>query len=263
MILQFYKYQGAGNDFIMVDNRALSFPTQHQQVFIEQLCDRHFGIGANGLILMESHTTADFEMRYFNSDGRPSSMCGNGGRCAVAFANDLGWIGPKTTFIVNGATYDANRHTDGMISLKMQAVDAVTIAASHCFLDTGSPHHVVFTDCVHDIDVATEGRAIRYSEPYGAAGTNVNFVAPIAGNRFSIRTYERGVEDETLACGTGAVAAAVAAFATKAVQEPSVSLEAVGGRLRVDFKPVENGYTDIFLTGPARFVFKGEWTHDD
>jgi diaminopimelate epimerase len=221
------------------------------------MCDRNFGIGADGLILLEDHPEADFEMRYFNSDGHSSSMCGNGGRCAVAFAHKLGLIHQKTHFRVNGGHYSAQVLGKETVSLAMEDVPSVEKKKTHCFLDTGSPHHVVFVPDVRSVDVVSEGRSIRYGTPYSEDGTNVNFVAPLNDNQYAIRTYERGVEGETLACGTGAVAAALAIHATQQTTATSIQLEAPGGLLQVDFIPEGKGFTDIYLTGPAVFVFEG------
>ena len=256
-MIAFEKYHGAGNDFVMIDNRAQHFPKTDRNFLIHQMCDRNFGIGADGLILLEDHPTADFEMRYFNSDGNSSSMCGNGGRCAVAFAHKLGLIQEKTHFRVNGGHYSAQVLGKEMVSLAMEAVPSVEKKATHCFLDTGSPHHVVFVSDVTTVDVVSEGRSIRYGVPYGETGTNVNFVAPLKDNHYAIRTYERGVEEETLACGTGAVAAALAIHASHQTTATSIKLEALGGLLQVDFIPNGKGYTDIYLIGPAVFVFEG------
>lgn len=258
----FEKYQGAGNDFVMIDNRLKNFPEGNSQKHIATLCNRHFGIGSDGLILLENHPTADFEMRYFNSDGHSSSMCGNGGRCAVAFASSLGMINDKTQFVVNGAVYHAVINSDTSISLQMQDVNSVTQFDSHCFVDTGSPHHVAFVSDVGTVAVVEKGRKIRYGKPYGSSGSNVNFVSVEGKNRLAIRTYERGVEAETLACGTGAVAAALAAFKVQKVNKSPVTIEALGGVLEVSFKSEGEGFTQIVLRGPAQPVYKGQWYGD-
>lgn len=255
--IKFKKFQGAGNDFVLVDNRSQSFPGGNQQQLIQRLCDRNFGIGADGLILLQLHESADFEMVYYNCDGHPSSMCGNGGRCIVAFAKQLGMIQNKACFYANQQDYCAEIKKDDIISLTMQDVLSIQIEKSFCFLDTGSPHHVVFVDSIKNIDVKSEGSSIRYGAPYGAPGTNVNFVAPIAADRFAIRTYERGVEGETLACGTGAVAAALAIYATQRSIAHSITLEALGGNLQVDFTPAGKGFTNIHLAGSAFLIFEG------
>lgn len=256
-MIAFEKYHGAGNDFVMIDNRSQHFPAIDRNTLIHRMCDRNFGIGADGLILLEDHPEADFEMRYFNSDGHLSSMCGNGGRCAVAFAHKLGLIHQKTHFRVNGGHYSAQVLGKETVSLAMEDVPSVEKKKTHCFLDTGSPHHVVFVPDVKSVDVVSEGRSIRYGTPYSEDGTNVNFVAPLNDNQYAIRTYERGVEGETLACGTGAVAAALAIHATQQTTATSIQLEAPGGLLQVDFTPEGKGFTDIYLTGPAVFVFEG------
>lgn len=259
MNITFEKYQGAGNDFVMIDNRLKLFPVTDREKYIAQLCNRHFGIGADGLILIEHHSDADFEMLYFNADGRRSSMCGNGGRCAVAFAARLGIVAAKAQFFVNDAVYHADLKTDVFVALQMQAVSQVSQYESHCFVNTGSPHHVTFVSDVESIAVAEKGREIRYSDLYGEAGSNVNFVSVTGDNRLTIRTYERGVEAETQACGTGAVAAALAAYSMQKVSQSPVTVVALGGVLEVSFAPQLNGFEQIILSGPAQFVFKGQW----
>lgn len=257
MNIAFKKYQGAGNDFIMIDNRAMDFPTQNQNELIARMCDRNFGIGADGLILIQQHPEVPFEMVYFNSDGHTSSMCGNGGRCAVSFAKSLGLVTHTATFLFDSDVYSAQVVEKGRIALAMQDVNGVQIAETHCFLDTGSPHHVSFVEAVSTVDVQTSGSEIRYGAPYGETGTNVNFVETKAANCFAIRTYERGVEGETLACGTGAVAAAIAVHATQRTHETHLQIEAQGGVLEVSFKVEKGTYTDILLIGSAEYVFQG------
>ena len=200
MLLTFYKYQGTGNDFIMVDNRLNSFPKENTQL-IEQLCDRRFGIGADGLILLENHTTYDFKMVYFNSDGNESSMCGNGGRCLVAFAKQLGIIEATAEFEAVDGYHFAKIIGDDLVSLQMKDVDRIAVHQDYSFLNTGSPHHVQLVSDLKNLDVKTEGAKIRYSDLYGKAGSNINFVNQIENDIFAVRTYERGVEDETLSCG--------------------------------------------------------------
>ena len=256
MKLHFYKYQGAGNDFIMVDNRDLSFPKTNTHI-INKLCDRRFGIGADGLILLESSKNEDFTMLYFNADGNEGSMCGNGGRCIVAFAKQLGIIKNETTFnAVDGLHYATIENE--IVSLKMIDVNEIKVSDSHAFLNTGSPHHIQFCKNIAEIDVKELGAKIRYGAPYLETGTNVNFAEKITANSFKVRTYERGVEDETLACGTGVTAVAIAAHKTNKTNENSIMIEVLGGDLEVSFKKVKNIYTNIFLKGPAQFVFEGK-----
>jgi len=258
MNVKFYKYQGAGNDFILIDNRDHLLNPKDYGTY-NRWCDRHFGIGADGLMFLQNHRDYDFEMVYLNSDGRESSMCGNGGRCIVAFARDLGLISDKTRFLavdgIHQATIDANN-----VCLKMNDVKEVASQNGSYFLDTGSPHHVEFTDDVHAVDVYRQGKVIRNAERYKSIhGTNVNFVQNHA-ELLQIRTYERGVENETLACGTGAVAAAMAASVKNDLHGKIVyPLQAMGGKLKVHFnKSVDNTFTDVWLEGPADFVFEGE-----
>jgi diaminopimelate epimerase len=256
MQFTFYKYQGTGNDFIMLDNRLLTFPKKDIQL-IEQLCDRRFGIGADGLILLESHTNYDFKMVYFNSDGNESSMCGNGGRCLVAFAKQLGIIEASAEFEAVDGYHYAEISTDELVSLQMKEVDNIKVHQNYSFLNTGSPHHVQIVSDLKTLDVKLEGSKIRYSELYGADGSNVNFVHQIDSKTFSVRTYERGVEDETLSCGTGATAVAIAMHHVGKTKSNSIDLQVEGGKLSVQFKENNGVYSDIFLVGPATFVFEG------
>jgi diaminopimelate epimerase len=259
MKLTFYKYQGTGNDFIMVDNRTNQL-SKNDTNLIRSLCDRKFGIGADGLIFLEDPENAgeDFKMVYFNADGNESSMCGNGGRCLVAFAHFLGLVKDKASFTAVDGFHEAVIEND-LVGLKMMNVSGVKNKGTAVFLNTGSPHHVIFTEDVAQLDVKKEGAAIRYSQEYNAkGGTNVNFVSRIDNNTYKVRTYERGVEDETLSCGTGVTAVALAAYATGKSETNTVHLETPGGQLAVKFSPVGKEFEDIWLTGPAKQVFKGE-----
>jgi diaminopimelate epimerase len=256
MQLTFYKYQGTGNDFIMIDNRLNIFPKENTQ-FIEQLCDRRFGIGADGLILLENHTTYDFKMVYFNSDGNESSMCGNGGRCLVAFAKQLGIIEATAEFEAVDGYHYAKIIEDELISLQMKDVDRIAVHQDYSFLNTGSPHHVQLVSDLKNLDVKTEGAKIRYSDLYGNAGSNINFVHQLENGIFAVRTYERGVEDETLSCGTGATAVAIAMHHVGKTKSNSIDLQVEGGKLSVQFKENNGVYSDVFLVGPATFVFEG------
>ncbi len=258
MELSFYKYQGTGNDFVMVDNRQ-QLLSKNSTNLIQTFCDRKFGIGADGLILLEKpeNDSDDFKMVYFNADGRESSMCGNGGRCIVAFAHFLGIIKEKAAFTAIDGFHEAMIDKD-LVSLKMVEVKGHIENDSAVFLNTGSPHHVIFTNGIKDIDVKKEGAAVRYSEEYKeAGGTNVNFVEVIDQNNLKVRTYERGVEDETLSCGTGVTAVALAAYATGKVSATTVHMDTPGGLLTVSFEPRNTGFRNIWLTGPAKQVFKG------
>ncbi len=256
MELTFFKYEGTGNDFIMVDNRSATFP-KHDVKWVARLCDRRFGIGADGLILLEPDDQTDFRMVYYNSDGNPSSMCGNGGRCIVAFAKKLGIVEDRAVFIATDGLHHATIAQDGTVSLQMKDVDTVETHGGFTFLDTGSPHHVQLEENLGDLDVRSSGAKIRYSTRYGQAGTNVNFVRPEPDGTFSIRTYERGVEDETLSCGTGATAAAIAMHATGKTDHNAIIVHVQGGRLGVSFEAASGRYANVWLTGPAQFVFKG------
>jgi diaminopimelate epimerase len=256
MQLEFYKYQGAGNDFVMIDNRSGFFSKENTQL-IAHLCDRRFGVGGDGLILLENDSDTDFKMVYYNSDGNQSSMCGNGGRCLVAFAKDLEVIEDKTTFIATDGLHHASFENNGLVSLQMIDVPAITIKKDYTFLNTGSPHHVQMVEDLEHYNVKENGAAIRYGELYGKEGSNINFVEKIDNTTFRLRTYERGVEDETLACGTGATAVAIAMNATGQTDATTINVNVEGGKLVVSFDKNENGFTNVFLKGPAEFVFKG------
>lgn len=260
MQLTFYKYQGTGNDFIMIDNR-MEVISKNNTKLVNHLCDRKFGIGADGLILLENSNEdgVDFKMVYFNSDGNQSSMCGNGGRCIIAFARFLGIIKESCTFSAVDGLHEGRISDTGSVGLKMNDVQEVHKQTGFTFLDTGSPHHVVFSESIGDLDIMKKGSEIRYSKLYAEnGGTNVNFVEVIDASSLRIRTYERGVENETLSCGTGATAAAIAAFSNDKVHSSTVSLATEGGSLRVNFEHGEQGFSNIWLEGPASLVFKGE-----
>ncbi|MFW6101370.1 MAG: diaminopimelate epimerase, partial [Bacteroidota bacterium] len=210
MTQHFHKYHGAGNDFIIINNRQGVFPPDKN--VIKRLCRRRFGIGADGLMFLETSAEADFYMRYFNSDGNESTMCGNGGRCIVSFAYDQGLIDKKTRFLASDGPHEAVIRDDNLVALKMQDVERVKTLGEHYFVDTGSPHYVRFVDDPEQVNVYEEGRKIRYNSQFSETGVNVNFVSLEEGDQIAIRTYERGVENETLACGTGAVASAISAY---------------------------------------------------
>jgi diaminopimelate epimerase len=256
MELEFYKYQGTGNDFVMIDNRSNTFPKENTQL-VAHLCDRRFGIGADGLILLDTDATSDFRMVYYNLDGNLSSMCGNGGRCLVAFAKKLNVIQNETTFMATDGLHYATVGADGIVSLQMIDVAEIKNTQDYSFLNTGSPHHVQIVEDLQHFNVKENGAAIRYGNLYGQAGSNINFVKKIDETTFSLRTYERGVEDETLACGTGATAVAIAMNATGQTNSNEINLNVEGGKLAVSFDKVNEKYTNVFLKGPAEFVFKG------
>jgi len=257
MDFQFYKYQGTGNDFVMIDNRTNFFPKE-QTEFIAELCDRKFGIGADGLLLLENHPTEDFRMVYYNANGRESSMCGNGGRCIVHFAKYVGIIGNTTSFEATDGLHEATIRGNE-VSLRMNDVSELHVTKNYVFLDTGSPHHV---ECVRDLptyNVSVNGAELRYQK-YGDEGANINFVEPINDTVFAVRTYERGVEDETLSCGTGVTAVALAMYEMNKTIATNVTLKTEGGILQVRFVKENEGYSRIYLTGPATQVYKGQWT---
>jgi diaminopimelate epimerase len=257
MQIEFYKYQGTGNDFVMIDNRSNFFPKDNIQL-IARLCDRRFGIGGDGLILLENDTETDFKMVYYNSDGNQSSMCGNGGRCLVAFAKKLNVIQDNTTFIATDGLHHASVAANGIVSLQMIDVPEVKITPDYVFMNTGSPHHIQLVEDLEHYNVKENGASIRYGELYGKLGSNINFVKKIDETTFSLRTYERGVEDETLACGTGATAVAIAMNVLGETKANSIDLNVEGGKLVVSFDEKDRKFTNVFLKGPAEFVFKGE-----
>ncbi len=255
----FYKYQGTGNDFVIIDNRQNSFDKKNTKL-ISHLCDRRFGIGADGLILLENHSNLDFKMVYFNADGNESSMCGNGGRCITAFANFLGIIDNNSAFEAIDGLHKSVIEDD-LIKLQMQDVEHIQDYDKYVFLDTGSPHYVKLSREIDRLDVKLEGAKIRYNQQYKKEGTNVNFVEKVNNEIFAIRTYERGVEDETLSCGTGVTAAAIAMNYIGETEENLITLKTKGGDLRVSFEKLDDSYVNIWLIGPAIQVYKGdiEW----
>lgn len=252
--IHFYKYQATGNDFVVIDNRSgnLSF-TKDQVVSV---CDRKFGIGADGLMLIEKHPSLNFNLEYFNSDGS-QSLCGNGGRAAVHLASKLGLLNGKVTFNAFDGEHSAELLPSGIIRLKMNSVKEVKEMEQDYFIHTGSPHFVRFVSDINNYPVFEEGRRIRYEEIFQPGGTNVNFVALQNDNTLFVRTYERGVENETLSCGTGITAAALAA-SLKGYCSP-IKIKTPGGDLSVEFKSSQSGaFHEIFLIGPAKMVFEGD-----
>ncbi len=255
MKLQFFKYQGTGNDFVIIDNRQLIFPKNNTNL-VAHLCDRRFGVGADGLILLENDKMSDFKMVYFNSDGAEGSMCGNGGRCLVAFAHYLGSIGNEAVFNAVDGLHHASVDGD-IVNLKMMEVDEIHEKTNYSFLDTGSPHHVQLVKDLDQFDVQKEGKKLRYGL-YGQSGSNINFVEQLNEDTFKVRTYERGVEGETLSCGTGVTAVALAMHKSGKTSAQSIHIKALGGELTVSFEAKDGKYTNVFLKGPAVQVFKGE-----
>jgi diaminopimelate epimerase len=253
----FFKYQGAGNDFILIDNRDLSF-NHEQPALIEKLCNRRFGIGADGLMCLELINGFDFKMVYYNADGKPSSMCGNGGRCIVAFAKHLGVIKEETNFLaVDGPHYAKIAESGEWVSLQMIDVETVNRDADAYVINTGSPHYIKFDKSVADKNVFEEGRAIRYNDTYSKEGININFVEDKI-DYLLVRTYERGVEDETYACGTGVTAVALAdADAKNKLGEHETAVKVLGGDINIKFSYDGKKFTNIFLEGPAVQVYEG------
>lgn len=261
MNVKFYKFEGAGNDFILLDNRNKDFTKILTPEKISKLCDRHFGIGADGLMALQLKEGYDFEMLYYNADGNPGTMCGNGGRCITAFAKHLGIINEETNFMaVDGEHYAKISENGDWVSLKMIDVDSVSKDEDAYVLNTGSPHYVLPVTDLNTKDVFQDGRSIRNNSTYQKEGINVNFVEDM-GNSLYVRTYERGVEDETFACGTGATAVAMAmAKAGNKTGESSTDLRVQGGHLTVRFHYDGARFTDVFLEGPATYVFEGKVT---
>ena len=258
MTINFSKYQGTGNDFVLIDDRAETFPA-HNQALIAYLCHRRFGVGADGLILLQNDTELDFRMVYFNADGAEGSMCGNGGRCIVRFAHDLGLFNSRTRFFAVDGEHEAAVDGDE-IHLRMSSVAGIDERDGMTFLNTGSPHVVRFIEALDAFDVVTDGRRIRHDSAFQPGGTNVNYAELIDDKTLFVRTFERGVEDETFSCGTGVTAVALAAHQQRNIPDP-VSIKTLGGNLRVSFNALPGGgFDSIYLIGPAKRVFTGSIT---
>ena len=265
MLLKFCKYHGIGNDFIIIDNRMAAFP-DNDKVLVSRLCNRRTGIGADGLILLNNAPGYDFRMVYYNADGMESSMCGNGGRCIAKFAASIGLITDKAAFLAIDGEHQAVLH-DSEVCISMRDVAIEEVTSDHCVMDTGSPHYLQFRENIEDIDLLQEARKIRYSSRFKNKGVNINFLE-WKNDILHIRTYERGVENETLSCGTGMVAAALYAAVKGDLPAPYLwsgknknecKLSTKGGTAKVNFiKASDNSFNGIRLTGPAEFVFKGE-----
>lgn len=256
MTIPFYKYQGTGNDFIILDNRHNQYSLLTNQ--IKHLCDRRFGIGADGLMLLENLEGFDFEMKYYNADGRESSMCGNGGRCLVKFASHIGIAKTSYRFMAVDGEHEAEITTNGIVRLKMKDVLKIEDYHGDSIVDTGSPHYVKMVSVITDYDVVGEGRAIRNSGHFVKEGINVNFVQQKDDDEIIVRTYERGVEDETYSCGTGVAACAIVCYHNE-MGFNDVIVYTKGGKLSVEFdKHSNHQFDNIWLCGPAEKVFEGE-----
>ncbi|MEO5979131.1 MAG: diaminopimelate epimerase [Chryseolinea sp.] len=252
--IHFYKYQATGNDFVVIDNRDGALKLTSEQV--AKICNRRLGIGADGLMLVEQHPSLNFNLNYYNSDGS-QSLCGNGSRAAVHFASKLGMINGKATFNAYDGPHSAELLSSGIVRLKMNPVQDVRIIGDDFFINTGSPHLIKFVKDIQNYPVFEEGRKVRYSDSFKPGGTNVNFVGLQDDNTIFVRTYERGVEDETLSCGTGVTAAALAS-SFQGYSSP-VHIRTLGGDLSVEFKSgQEVTFQEIFLIGPAKMVFEGD-----
>ena len=252
--MHFYKYQGTGNDFIIFDNRNRSVKLDGEA--IRFLCSRKYGIGADGLMLLQLKDGCDFEMKYFNCDGIEATMCGNGGRCIVSFASKLGIIDNSCIFLASDGKHHAEIKA-GIIRLGMQDVCKIDKYGNDYFLDTGNPKYVIFCENIDLIDIISESRNIRYDSRFQPAGTNVNY-AELKNNRLIVRTYEKGVENETLSCGTGVIASAIAASVRYNISGEIFEVSTKGGMLKVYFEKKGNTFRNIYLEGPALFVFEGD-----
>ncbi len=255
MQLKFSKYHGTGNDFIMVYNHNESFT--FSQSSVKKMCDRRYGVCADGLIIIENTLEADFKMIYYNADGFEGSMCGNGARCAVSFAKDIELIQNQCKFLAYDGMHKGLILENGLVSIEMSDVSLIEVQNNIWKIDTGSPHLICFSETVSEIDVKHEGASIRNSSNYIEDGININFVQ-FTKNEIFVRTYERGVEDETLSCGTGAIASAIAAFESGLSNSDRVKVNVLGGQLEVLFSKVGSKYSNIHLIGPTKFIFKGE-----
>jgi diaminopimelate epimerase len=253
--INFYKYQGTGNDFVIIDNRSLNHVFSNEEV--RQICNRKFGIGSDGLILIQDHPTLDFEMIFFNPDAS-QSFCGNGSRCAVLFAKHLGLFNQRTIFESTDGEHSAELMQDNWVSLKMHDVPNFEWIGSDLFLDTGSPHYVTAKTYEQGFDIVEHAHKIRYNQRFAEIGVNVNYIKR-DDEVLKVRTYERGVENETLSCGTGVTAAALASHLFDDKDSGSFEQEVLseGGNLRVAYQAGTGGFTDIYLKGPAAMVYKG------
>jgi diaminopimelate epimerase len=263
MNIHFHKNQGTGNDFVILDNRDKRY-TELNTDQVRRICDRRFGIGADGLMLLNEKTDYDFEMKYFNADGREGSMCGNGARCLVKFAWQLGMHKSSYRFTAFDGIHEAEIDTDGTVSLKMNDVKSIRKFHGDFIVNTGSPHYIKLVNDVMNVDVYKKGYEIRYSKEFEQEGINVNFVEQIDdAGKICVRTYERGVEDETLSCGTGVTAAALVCWHNDNGYN-EVEVTTSGGKLNVEYdKHNDEGFSNIWLSGPAEKVFEGTIDMDE
>ncbi len=269
-ILQFTKASGAGNDFVIVDNMTGSLHADYSRLAVA-LCSRHFGIGADGLLVIEPSPRADFSMLYYNADGSYGAMCGNGGRCAARFAFLHNLAGTHLTFEALDHIYRAETVANGVKLHMKEPRDLQTNITLHLAnsayeataINTGTPHAVIFVEDLKNLDVENLGRAIRFSKEFAPEGTNPNFVQRLDGNEIKLRTYERGVEAETLACGTGSVAAAIVSHIRFGIQSPVTVNVQSGEELRVHFKTSGDNFTDVILEGSAHILFEGKVIYDE
>jgi diaminopimelate epimerase len=268
--ISFVKASGAGNDFVLIDNRDGSLQVGHPDLAVA-LCSRPFGIGADGLLILEKSSRANFLMRYYNADGSYGGMCGNGGRCIARFAFMRGYASRSMTFEALGHIYAADIVGEKVI-LKMKPparfrpeirfhIHGQPLVAQ--FVNTGSPHVILMVDDLEATDVIGIGREVRYHKEFQPAGTNVNFLRMLGGDAIAIRTYERGVENETLACGTGSVASAVIAHLTRGIPQPVRVRVRSGEELTVHLKSSNGEITEALLEGSAHILFSGKTLYDD
>ena len=259
MEIPFFKFQGTGNDFIIVDQFDQVYLTTVSTSVIRNFCHRKFGVGADGLILLMPHPSCSFEMIYFNADGKEGSLCGNGSRCAVEYMRLLKRIGNDCTFLASDGHHRARVQTPGFIEISMQDVKGIKTGDGFVIVDTGSPHYVTFVDDLSSVDIVNQGRAIRFSDTFNEKGINVNFVQ-LNESYIEVSTYERGVENETLSCGTGVTASALAyGLRNRDNGEYDLPVMTNGGQLRVKFHRAGTTFSNIWLCGPAELVFTGTY----
>ena len=257
MKIKFEKYESGGNDFVLIDNRNNIHDLDSDK--IKKICNRNFGVGSDGLIILKKSKIADFKMIYFNSDGQSSTLCGNGTRCLFSFSLSLGIVKKIAKIETSEGVYIATISNRNLVSLKMKDINSIFLFDNKAYLNSGSPHHVEMIEDLNQISVRNMGSSIRFSKRYSPNGTNVNFFKKINDKKFEIRTYERGVEDETLSCGTGATAVAIAVHAMGLTKQSEIIIQTKGGELIISFEKSQTGYKNICLEGPTRLVFKGEY----